>query len=837
MFQESKYILDLNRKVLTPFGYQRIEEIHKTFPTETLRFIHESGEIQVAKHHTFIVDQNEVLACELKIGDVLETVTGKSKILEIHEGEEIELYDITLDQSEFENYWYYTDGVLSHNSGKSITTACYLAWLFNFYKDMNIGIVANRAAQAKEFLQNTKDIFSRLPIWLMQGITVWNKTNIANELGMRILTDVPSGDAFRGFSINCLSFTHHVTLRDKLTNEIITVTFGELFEKLKNENESNPAFLENHRFEILTDSGFQPFKGLRVAQNTGVRLDFDSGESIECTKDHKILTNRESNEFVKACDIRLGDEIDGRVVTKISDLEIQRFYDPVEVEGNNTYISDGFTHHNCLIVDECIHGREEVTVRDKLSKEIFKVTIEELYEKIDFVFSTVDYNNTKFTNRFEVLTSNGFKPFHGVKRVKSSDALKIKTTTKEITVTSNHKFFENEGFKEAKLLTEGEMLAGETIEQIEPITEEGYYYDLLEVEGGNHYTTSGFESSNCAFIRTSIWEEFADSIFPSQSALAWKKNIIISTAKGLNHFYEIVQKAKLSSADPNGKSTLVEVHWEEVPRYNSKGELIKPEDFKQQIINRYGRVYFEQNYGNSFVGSSDTLVSPEILSELHHSPPVETWDDMLRVYEPPEPDHTYVMGVDAAKEGKDYFAIQIIDVTSMPFRQVASANLQVDYLTMPDFLYEWGARFNTAYMIVENNEGAGQSIADMLVNHFEYPNMFYQDNKFKYPGFRTTKSSRDAIIRMLQILMNSAKMIIHDRETINEFQKFELVNDKYQASSGHDDLIMALALTLAPTIDMNNFNDFGKFLDAIRSDEILDTSSFFDIENLMFEDF
>ena len=549
MFVESKYILDYNRRVKTPFGYQRIEEIHKTKILKSLKFIHERGELTVAEFHTFIIDEEEFQANEMRVGDHLDTVDGKSKILEIQDAGEQELYDITLDQSEFENYWYYTGGVLSHNSGKSITVACYLSWLYNFHKNLNIGIVANRGAQAREFLQNVKDIISRLPIWLMQGTTIWNKRDIANELGSRILTDVPGPDSFRGFTCNV------------------------------------------------------------------------------------------------------------------------------------------------LCVDEC------------------------------------------------------------------------------------------------------------------------------------------------AFVKTSVWEEFADSVFPSQSALAWKKNIIISTAKGLNHFYDIVQRAKLEDMQPNSKTAFIEVQWDEVPRYDSKGNLMEPEEFKRQIIKRYGRVYFEQNYGNSFVGSSETLISPEVLAELQHQNPIAVWDDMLRIYSEPQQNHTYIMSVDAAKEGKDYFAVQVIDVTEMPFKQVAAANLQVDYLTMPDFLYEWGARFNTAHMIIENNEGAGQSIADMLVNHFEYPNIYYQDSKYKYPGFRTTKNTRDSIIRMLQILINSHKLEIYDKETISEFQRFELVNDKYQASSGHDDLVMALAISIAPMTKMDNFSDFGKFLDALKSDEVLDSGAFFEIGDLAFEDF
>lgn len=442
----------------------------------------------------------------------------------------------------------------------------------------------------------------------------------------------------------------------------------------------------------------------------------------------------------------------------------------------------------------------------------------------------------KLTDRYEVLTSNGFQPFHGIKKV-MSDGLGFKTDRGEVKVTKNHKFFNDGEFVYANSLKVGDTLNGETIVQISESPDIEAYYDLLEVHGGHHYTANGFEHSNCAFIKTQNWEEFADSVFPSQSALAWKKNIIISTAKGLNHFYDLVQNTKLHMADPDSKSTLVEVNWREVPRYDSDGALIDPDKFKERIIKQYGSVYFEQNYGNSFVGSSETLISPDVLNALEYDEPLYVRDDMLRIYAEPEENHVYVMGVDAAKDGKDFFAVQILDITNMPFRQVAAANLQVDYLTMPDYLYEWGAYFNTAHMIIENNEGAGQSIADMLVNHYEYPNIYYDDGKFRIAGFRTTKKSRETIIRLLQVLMNSAKLEICDKETISEFHRFELVDGKFQASSGHDDLVMSLAISLAPLAKMENYSDFGLFLNALKSDEILDTGNFFELDDLAFEDF
>ena len=96
-----------------------------------------------------------------------------------------------------------------------------------------------------------------------------------------------------------------------------------------------------------------------------------------------------------------------------------------------------------------------------------------------------------------------------------------------------------------------------------------------------------------AFVKSTMWDDFADSIFPSQSGLAWKKNILISTANGLNHFYDIIKGAREQT---NGYVNF-EVNWKDVPRYGPDGTLIPPEEFQQNIIDKHGVIYFNQNYG------------------------------------------------------------------------------------------------------------------------------------------------------------------------------------------------------------------------------------------------
>ena len=354
----------------------------------------------------------------------------------------------------------------------------------------------------------------------------------------------------------------------------------------------------------------------------------------------------------------------------------------------------------------------------------------------------------------------------------------------------------------------------------------------------------------CAFIPASKYDAFADSVYPSQSSKAWKKNILLSTANGLNHFYQIVKKAKepkkpdlhitkekldkipkesiksvteennLYNVEYNTSSngfTLYEVDWKDVPRYDKDGNVLDPETFKQQVIDKYGEVYFNQNYANSFIGSSYTLINAESLSKFTSTDPILKKDNMLDVFKEPQKKHSYILSVDTAKDGQDFFSVHVVDITKFPFEQVASCNIQTDYFLMPEYLDDWGKWYNNAYMIIENNDGSGQSVADMMKNDYEYENLHYdtvydavkrRNVKKKYPGFRNTPRTRKLVLDTLKLFIENGNLIVNDFHTIDQFYTFILVNGKYQADDGcHDDLVMALAISFAPFCNTKNFSE------------------------------
>ncbi len=307
----------------------------------------------------------------------------------------------------------------------------------------------------------------------------------------------------------------------------------------------------------------------------------------------------------------------------------------------------------------------------------------------------------------------------------------------------------------------------------------------------------------------------------------------ISTKNGTEY---IVTYNTLESS--NGM-TLVENDWREVPHYDKFGELLTPEKYKEQVVKRNGLKFFESTEENKFLGSSATLISGDILYKIEqHIKGVVTINhnilNNLDMYSIVKENHNYIISVDTSKDGIDDFSISVTDVTKFPFEQVASANLQVDYLVMPDCINELGIYYNNAFVIVENVEGSGQSITDQLFFIHEYPNL-YRDKNIngrvgfkKYTGFRTTKKSRPLILNMLKVFIEEGKLIINSHKLLTQLYTFSNNKGKYQAQDGFkDDAVMSMCITFAPFLEVKVFDNFDLFTKHLHiEDSSIKTTDF-----------
>lgn len=187
--------------------------------------------------------------------------------------------------------------VFPRQAGKSATTAVWLTWLFLFKEQINIGICANRGSTATDFLANVKNIYTCLPIWLQQGIKVWNVKRIEGENGTRILTDATSGDSFRGSTMNvvvvdeCIEYNSIITLKNKTTGEIKDIKIGDFYNLQEQKNKLKERVLK--KYDDLDAELLDEYLDFCLFSNT------ENDKKIER---HHILPKSLFNEYSKNTD-------------------------------------------------------------------------------------------------------------------------------------------------------------------------------------------------------------------------------------------------------------------------------------------------------------------------------------------------------------------------------------------------------------------------------------------------------------------------------------------------------------------------------------------------------
>jgi intein/homing endonuclease len=210
----------------------------------------------------------------------------------------------------------------------------------------------------------------------------------------------------------------------------------------------------------------------------------------------------------------------------------------------------------------------------------------------------------------------------------------------------------------------------------------------------------------------------------------------------------------------------------------------------------------------NFLGSSGTLIEGSKLKNLvSRNPFAET--QFMKVYEQPIKDHVYACIVDVSRgKGLDYSAFHIIDVTSMPYKQVCvyrdNTVTPIDYA---EIIYRSIKQYNSAYTLIEVND-IGEQVAEVLYYEFEVETVLFTESagrsgkrisagfsKGADKGIRTTKSVKAVGCNMLKMLIEQDQLIVNDFQTINELSTFSRKGISYEAESGcNDDLVMGLVL-------------------------------------------
>jgi len=299
-----------------------------------------------------------------------------------------------------------------------------------------------------------------------------------------------------------------------------------------------------------------------------------------------------------------------------------------------------------------------------------------------------------------------------------------------------------------------------------------------------------------AFVQHNIADEFFKSVYPTISSGTETKMIIVSTPKGMNHFYKMWVEAE----EERSNFIPLAVNWWETPG--------RDDDWKVQQIANTSEESFDQEFACNFLGTSNTLINANTLRNLAFVRPMFQKQGFDQ-YEEIQQGHEYVIVVDTARGvGGDYSAFVVIDVSDIPYRVVAKyRDKNISPLIYPELIYNVANNFNKAFVLVEIND-IGEQISNILYRDLEYENLFITAMKGRAGqrigagfgkntqfGVRTTKQVKRIGCSTLKDLVEDQKIVIEDFDVIEELSNFISKKDSYEADEGHhDDLAMCLVL-------------------------------------------
>lgn len=299
-----------------------------------------------------------------------------------------------------------------------------------------------------------------------------------------------------------------------------------------------------------------------------------------------------------------------------------------------------------------------------------------------------------------------------------------------------------------------------------------------------------------AFVPNNIAEEFFTSTYPVITAGTKTKIIIVSTPKGMNHFYTMWTKAETGKSDYKP----IEVHWSAVPGRDEK--------WKEETIRNTSEEQFQQEFNTEFLGSSHTLINAAKIKQLMAgaTDPISI-EGSMKYWEKPQKKHVYAIVVDVS-EGldQDYSAFSVIDVTEIPYKVVATfRDNKIKPIFFPSMIVSEARKYNEAFILVEINS-IGLQVADIIHYDLAYENLIKIQLKGKQgqqwtPGFtkkiafgvKTSVQTKQIGCTNLKAMIESDKLIIKDEDIITELTTFAVDKKTYKAEEGsHDDLVMTL---------------------------------------------
>lgn len=303
-----------------------------------------------------------------------------------------------------------------------------------------------------------------------------------------------------------------------------------------------------------------------------------------------------------------------------------------------------------------------------------------------------------------------------------------------------------------------------------------------------------------AHIDGKLQKKFYTSSYPVISSGKTTKIIITSTPNGMEMFFKIWMASKEKQND----FKTFEINWWDVPGRDEKWKL--------ETIANTSKEQFNQEYLCAFLGSSDTLIDPDILAQIGFIHPIRSMKDadpLIKIFKEVENHRLYALIADTARGGQgDFSAFVVADVTRAPYEVVATYH---DNTIRPEafcpIIDHVAKVYNDAFVLIENND-LGEQVSNTLFSDYETDNLLYTSSIGRggqilggagtnpKAGVVTSKSVKRRGCFAMKGLIENKEILLNSEDLVNEIYTFiKDTKGSYSAQAGnHDDLTMCLVL-------------------------------------------
>jgi hypothetical protein len=307
-----------------------------------------------------------------------------------------------------------------------------------------------------------------------------------------------------------------------------------------------------------------------------------------------------------------------------------------------------------------------------------------------------------------------------------------------------------------------------------------------------------------AFIPEHIIQEFWNSVIPVISSYQGTKVFVVSTPNGAGNLFHTIYSGAERNDPKFDQWNHERIDWWEIPGRGKKWER----DIRSALAGQ-GKS-FDQEFGNCFLETGHSAIDSSLIDlyrNIAREPKLTYEDGNYKIWETPNPEHLYAIGVDVGEGiGQAASVAQILDITDLTNIELVASyhNNVIDPFHFGEVLYKIANQWGRPMLAIERNNCGGQVI-DALKQTHNYHNiidhtpktMTTKGNYYARLGIYSHTNSKYQGIMNMRYWMNALRVVkIYDINLVQELETFvRYPNGTWKAKPGeyiYDDRVLSL---------------------------------------------